>query len=577
MAVQQSGLDFLAMAVSYAGWGESMSTGQSSWQKLGRDDSAPRRRWAAWPGISLALLAIAMSAITSWRPRADGPLAEGWSIPIDEARDGLEAELATLAATTGTRPVRQSLGESRRRHGRGWALRRALLVADLAGCAVALLVVQFTVVGYHAHDARIDVLLLLGLVAWAVLAKLFGLYELNSVWGASAADDFPAILLLSTLATWLGLVTLSVTGISHPRVSVASIFWLLSIVLVTTFRIAARAVVQRTATAREPTLVIGNSAVASRISRKLAVHPDYGLDVVGFLDDVQSEPDGGPAYQGPTSRLEYVLRALQIEHVIIASSDMSIDQQVDLSRRCMDLGAQVDIVPRMFEVIGSKNRVHDLDGIPVVEIRPARLSPSSRRLKRTLDLVVAGLSLVVLAPFMLYAAWRIKRESPGPVFFRQERMGTGGRRFEILKFRTMFEDAEQRKADLAHMNHHTEAGPRMFKIHDDPRVTPFGRFLRRWSLDELPQLVNVVRGEMSLVGPRPLILDEDEHIVGLHRGRLNLLPGITGLWQVLGRSDVPFSEMVALDHLYVTNWSLWGDVKLLLGTIPVVLSRRGAY
>jgi lipopolysaccharide/colanic/teichoic acid biosynthesis glycosyltransferase len=117
----------------------------------------------------------------------------------------------------------------------------------------------------------------------------------------------------------------------------------------------------------------------------------------------------------------------------------------------------------------------------------------------------------------------------------------------------------------------------MFKIQNDPRITPFGRFLRRWSLDELPQLFNVLRGEMSLVGPRPLILDEDENIVGLHRGRLNLLPGITGLWQVLGRSDVPFSEMVALDHLYVSNWSLWGDVKLLLGTIPVVLSRRGAY
>jgi lipopolysaccharide/colanic/teichoic acid biosynthesis glycosyltransferase len=124
---------------------------------------------------------------------------------------------------------------------------------------------------------------------------------------------------------------------------------------------------------------------------------------------------------------------------------------------------------------------------------------------------------------------------------------------------------------------HAHGEPQMFKISDDPRITPFGRFLRRWSLDELPQLFNVLRGEMSLVGPRPLILDEDEHIRGRHRRRLNLTPGVTGLWQVLGRSEIPFSEMVSLDYLYVTNWSLWGDVKLLCRTVPVVLARRGAF
>ena len=156
-------------------------------------------------------------------------------------------------------------------------------------------------------------------------------------------------------------------------------------------------------------------------------------------------------------------------------------------------------------------------------------------------------------------------------------MGYGGRRFSIVKFRTMYVDAEQRKADFAHLNKHTEPGPRMFKIPDDPRVTTFGRFLRRWSLDELPQLWNVLRGEMSLVGPRPLILAEDENVVGAGRQRLRLPPGVTGLWQVLGRSDIPFDEMITVDYLYVTNWSLWGDVKLLAWTVPRVLQRRGAY
>jgi lipopolysaccharide/colanic/teichoic acid biosynthesis glycosyltransferase len=141
----------------------------------------------------------------------------------------------------------------------------------------------------------------------------------------------------------------------------------------------------------------------------------------------------------------------------------------------------------------------------------------------------------------------------------------------------MHRDADGRKQEFDHLNKHREQGPRMFKIPNDPRVTRFGAFLRRWSLDELPQLINVLRGEMSLVGPRPLILEEDEHITGLSRSRLKLTPGITGLWQVLGRSDIPFAEMVALDYLYVTNWSLWGDVKLLARTVPVVFQKRGAY
>ena len=197
--------------------------------------------------------------------------------------------------------------------------------------------------------------------------------------------------------------------------------------------------------------------------------------------------------------------------------------------------------------------------------------------KRMFDVAAALTGLVLLAPlFVVVAVW-IRLDSPGPVFFRQERMGAGGRRFEILKFRSMYIDADERKGDVEHLNKHTEQGPRMFKIPDDPRITPVGRFLRKFSLDELPQLINVLRGEMSLVGPRPLILDEDRHIVGHGRRRLNLTPGITGLWQVLGRSDIPFSEMVTLDYLYVNNWSLWGDVKLLARTLPVVARKRGAY
>ena len=203
--------------------------------------------------------------------------------------------------------------------------------------------------------------------------------------------------------------------------------------------------------------------------------------------------------------------------------------------------------------------------------------PRWRVTKRGFDLVFAGLSLVVLSPAFLAIALAIKLDSPGPVFFRQLRIGAGKRAFRIFKFRTMVSDADDVKRELAHLNKHARSGGdgRLFKIEDDPRVTPIGRLLRRHFLDELPQLINVVRGEMSLVGPRPLIVEEDEHVREWARMRLDLRPGMTGLWQVSGHSDISFDEMMRLDHAYVTTWSFRNDVKLLLGTIPLVVKGDG--
>ena len=183
----------------------------------------------------------------------------------------------------------------------------------------------------------------------------------------------------------------------------------------------------------------------------------------------------------------------------------------------------------------------------------------------------------MLAPLLAVIAIAIKLDSPGPVLFRQRRIGAGGRAFAIIKFRTMTLDAEARKTEVAHLNKHAADGhdPRMFKIDGDPRVTRLGHVLRRYSLDELPQFVNVLRGDMSMVGPRPLIPDEDRHVADWGRKRLDLRPGMTGLWQVLGRSDIPFAEMVKLDYQYVTTWSLGNDLRLLLRTIPLVLTGRG--
>ena len=214
----------------------------------------------------------------------------------------------------------------------------------------------------------------------------------------------------------------------------------------------------------------------------------------------------------------------------------------------------------------------DLHGVTVMGVRRFELTRSSGRIKRVFDLVGATLLLIAAVPLLLLIAIAIRLDNRGPVFFCQRRVGRHGRHLQIIKFRTMVADADAMKESLRARN---EAKEGLFKIAADPRVTRVGRLLRKSSLDELPQLFNVLRGEMSLVGPRPLVVDEDERVVGWHRRRLELMPGMTGPWQILGPARVPLSEMVAIDYLYVANWSMWNDVKILVRTIPHVLARRG--
>jgi lipopolysaccharide/colanic/teichoic acid biosynthesis glycosyltransferase len=229
------------------------------------------------------------------------------------------------------------------------------------------------------------------------------------------------------------------------------------------------------------------------------------------------------------------------------------------------------VLPRLLEVVGSSVEFDEVSGVVLLGVRPYGLPKSSRFLKRSLDIFASSVMLVVLAPLLLWITIAIKLESRGPVLFRQTRIGRNGRGFVMLKFRTMVDGADAMKSDLHGLNE-TDG---VFKISDDPRLTRVGRFLRRTSLDELPQLVNVLRGEMSLVGPRPLVPDEDERVEGWHRHRLNMTPGMTGMWQILGQSRVPLPEMVKMDYLYGANWSLWEDIKILLRTVPHTIGRRG--
>jgi exopolysaccharide biosynthesis polyprenyl glycosylphosphotransferase len=343
-------------------------------------------------------------------------------------------------------------------------------------------------------------------------------------------------------------------------------------------RATARSLSRRNIAYLQNTVIVGAGDVGQLIARKLMLHPEYGINLVGFVDDQPKERRDDLdhlALLGGIERLPHVVRLLDVERVIVAFSNDRREDTLALVRELNELSVQVDIVPRLFDVLSPSVDVHSVAGLPLIGLRPPRLARSSALLKRAFDLFGAVSAAVLLSPLLAVAAVAIKADSSGPVFFRQERMGRGERVFSIAKFRTMEADAEDRQHTLAHLNKHARPGgdDRMFKIDGDPRVTRVGSLLRRWSIDELPQIWNVLRGDMSLVGPRPLVLAEDRHVGAWARRRLDLRPGMTGLWQVLGSSDISFDEMVRLDYLYVTTWSLAGDLRLVGRTIPAVVRR----
>jgi exopolysaccharide biosynthesis polyprenyl glycosylphosphotransferase len=322
------------------------------------------------------------------------------------------------------------------------------------------------------------------------------------------------------------------------------------------------------------TLIVGSGPEADLVFRKLKTHPEYGLQVVGFLDGEAAEPLPAPVLGSPAD-VAQVVEDYEIDRVLLASSVGSHEDTLDLVRTVRRPDVQVSIVPRYFEIFTSHAILDDVEGMPVVTLPPMRLGRSARVLKRGFDMVVSATALLVLAPLLGMVALAIRLDSPGPVFFRQPRRGRLGSTFRIVKFRSMRIGAEQERSDVLHMN---EVDGPLFKIKGkDPRVTRVGAFIRKTSIDELPQLWNVLRGEMSLVGPRPFVVYEADQITGWATRRLDMTPGITGLWQVLGRNDIPFEEMTKLDYLYVTGWSLWGDIQLVLRTIPAILRPRRAY
>jgi exopolysaccharide biosynthesis polyprenyl glycosylphosphotransferase len=492
-----------------------------------------------------------------------------------------------MTAAVGERAL--EIADRRRRtaviRGRGWLVRRMLLAADVLGLAGAFLAAQVLLGQGSAQGIAVEteyLLFLATLPGWVVLAKLYGLYDRDEErTDHSTADDLVGVLHMVTLGAWVFFAGSHLADLAAPQLRNVTVFWALAIVLVTLGRGAARSYCHRQLAYVQNTVIVGAGDVGQTVARKLLNHPEYGINLVGFVDAHPREQRDDLEHLtllGPPECLPAVVRLLGVERVIVAFSNEGHEATLELIRSLNELDVRIDVVPRLYELVGPGVGIHTVEGLPLVGLPPLRLSRSSRLLKRAMDVVVSALGLLLLAPVLVVIALLIKLDSPGPVFFRQVRMGARSRTFRIFKFRTMVQDADERKAEVAHLNVHAQNGgdPRMFKIPDDPRITRVGRFLRGSSLDEVPQLINVLKGEMTLVGPRPLILDEDCEISAeWARRRLDLKPGMTGLWQVLGRSAIPFEEMVRLDYLYVTSWSLANDCRLIFRTIPAV-ARSGA-
>jgi exopolysaccharide biosynthesis polyprenyl glycosylphosphotransferase len=331
------------------------------------------------------------------------------------------------------------------------------------------------------------------------------------------------------------------------------------------------------ATGPERCLILGNGGDAARVGGKLENAPGVKASIVGRIPLTAAETGGHVTHPAASiaqsDTLVRVVSERQVDRIIIAPDDHDQDEVVDVIRLIKAMGIKVSVLPRLLEVVGSSSTFEDVDGLTLLGVRQyGVLTTSSALLKRLMDIAGAAAGLVVLSPLLAMLALAVKVDSRGPLFFRQRRIGRQGRQFAMLKFRSMVPDADAIKHKLRDRN---EVQGGLFKIADDPRITRVGRFLRRTSLDELPQLFNVLAGSMSLVGPRPLVEDEDALIEGWQRRRLAVKPGMTGMWQIFGSSRIPMEEMVKIDYLYGANWSIWLDLKILLRTIPYVLRRRG--
>jgi exopolysaccharide biosynthesis polyprenyl glycosylphosphotransferase len=469
---------------------------------------------------------------------------------------------------------------SRRPRGRRWLIRRLLLAGDLLGLSTGFVLATIAS-GAVGPGAWIGLAIFFGsLPAWVVAAKLFGLYDDDEAQADhTTIDDLGRVFLLVTVG---GFVFALAAGYTTHDVEQVLLFWIFAIGLVASARAVARVASRRTLAYLQNAVIVGAGDIGQLVARKLLQHPEYGINLVGLVDREPKKRQPDLQYLtilGTPEELPEIVRLLGVERVIVAFSREEPSETLRYIRSLRDYDVQIDIVPRLFEIVGPNAEVHPFEAMPMLALPSGKISPSSLLLKRAIDLAGAAFLLVTTAPLFAIFALKIKRDSAGPVFFRQRRLGMDQKEFTVLKFRTMRTDVD----DGPHREYIRTTmeggdGPNsngLFKLARADDVTGFGRWLRQTSLDELPQLINVIRGEMSLVGPRPCLPYEVEHFAPHHFERFLVPAGVTGLWQVSARAHSKFGEALDMDVLYARSWSLGLDLQLLLKT-PLQLLRSAA-
>jgi exopolysaccharide biosynthesis polyprenyl glycosylphosphotransferase len=422
-------------------------------------------------------------------------------------------------------------------------------------------------------------------ISMALTALLLFIYKLSGVYnqprGASWFDEVYHI--MAGTAVGIVLMVFVIVFFFRPLFFSRLVFfyaWVLITILLGFSRLVKRMVrnrLRRQGLGVDRLLIVGAGEVGRTVMRNIVAHPELGYHVVGFVDD---DPDKGGTdigrFQGlgATSQIPRLVKELAIDEVIITLPWMYHRKIVSIIAQCEREQVRVRIVPDIFQMTLSHLDVEDLGGIPMIGVREISIGGSQLFFKRTIDIVLSLVALILLLPLFVLIAAVIRIDSPGLPIFRQIRVGKGERLFSCYKFRSMYQGAEEEQAKLADQN---EANGVFFKMRNDPRITKVGRFLRRTSIDELPQLFNVLMGDMSWVGPRPAPPSEVQRYQAWHKRRLEVAPGMTGMWQVSGRSQLTFDEMVLLDLYYIENWSPFLDLQILLRTIPTVILGEGAY
>ena len=457
---------------------------------------------------------------------------------------------------------------------RGRLLLRLLIVADLTGLVTALLLSGLVSSGRGTAY-------LLTLPAWLAAARIYGLYTGDKRHtNHSTVDEVAKVFQFVTVGTWICFLVswlLSQTADSGQLIG----FWASAIALVAFNRGVVRTFSRRRAAYIQNAVIVGAGDIGQLIGRKLLQHPEYGINLVGFVDaepkELRKELTGVTLLGAPAD-LRQIVEQHGIDRVVIAFSNDPHGELLDAIRSLPTRDVQVDIVPRLFEVIGSEFGIHDVEGLPLLGLLSSDVSRGALFAKRCLDAVGATLAIALLAPLFPVIALLIKLDSPGPVFFKQTRLGMGMQEFSMLKFRTMRIDTDEAThKEYVRKIMTTSASPgsnNLYKLERPEAVTRIGRLLRSLSADELPQLFNVLRGDMSLVGPRPCLPYETEVYESHHFERFLLPAGLTGLWQVTARARTTLREALDLDVAYVRGWSLGLDLRLLCRT-PLSLLRRG--